>query len=129
MWGDNDLGDNFTLLEGDRVEDRVIVYCSGRSFGSCHAGTPIVPIYSRQFYNGHYSEYVETAKSNDKFIIAQTVQIQDKKKNYWIINKDFKIECCDNINVDSIIESKVIGPLDEIEFGTKTADLNIGLEF
>src|SRR5688572_26018091 len=78
MWGDNDLGDNFSLLEGDKIHDRVIVYCSARSAGACIAGTFIVPIYSRHMdSNGRYAEYVETAKANDKFIIARTLQLRD----------------------------------------------------
>src|SRR4030095_6232981 len=100
MWGDNDLGDNFSLLEGDRTEDRVIVYCSGRSAGACTGGTFIVPSYSRHMdAAGHYAEYVKAAKSNDDFIIAKTNQIKNKKINYWIINKDFTIRNCDNINL------------------------------
>src|SRR5687768_4538779 len=99
MWGDNDLGDNFSLLEGDRTEDRVIVYCSGRSAGACMAGTYIVPSYSQHMDTyGRYAEYVETAISNDDFIIAKTNQIKDKRVNYWIINKDFQLNNCDNNN-------------------------------
>lgn len=130
MWGDNDLGDNFSLLEGDRTEDRVIVYCSGRSVGACIAGTFIVPSYLRHMdTNGHYAEYVETAKSNDDFIIAKTNQIKDKKANYWIINKDLEIANCDNIDCDSIIQSHVLGPLDQSEFQIKTSELKINLKF
>jgi hypothetical protein len=130
MWGDNDLGDNFSLLEGDRTEDRVIVYCSGRSAGACIAGTFIVPSYSRHMdTNGHYAEYVETAKSNDNFIIARTNVLNEKKANYWIINKDFEIANCDNINCDSIIQSHVLGPLNLSEFQKKASELNIDLKF
>jgi hypothetical protein len=130
MWGDNDLGDNFSLLEGDRIEDRIIVYCSGRSAGACMAGTPIVPIYSRQFdNNGHYAEYVEIAKANDKFIIAQTLQIKNNKENYWIIFKGFKIENCDKANCDSIVQSHVVGPMEYSQFQSKLSELNIDLKF
>jgi hypothetical protein len=130
MWGDNDLGDNFSLFEGDGIEDRVIVYCSGRSGGSCMAGTPIVPVYSRQMdTGGHYAEYVETAKSNNSFIIAKTFQIKNKTTNYWIISKDFKITNCDKINCDSIIQSHVIGPLSKIEFKKQIFQRKINLGF
>jgi hypothetical protein len=130
MWGDNDLGDNFSLLEGDRVEDRVIVYCSGRSAGACVAGTFIVPIYSRHMDSaGHYAEYVETANADDKFIIAQTLQLKDKRKNYWIISKDFTIENCDNTNCDSLIQSHVIGPLDQNDFQKQIAEMKVDLKF
>src|SRR5215203_2650211 len=129
MWGDNDLGDNFSLMEGDRTEDKIIVYCSGRSAGVCMAGTFIVPSYSRHMdTQGHYAEYVETAKSNDDFIIVKTNQIKEKKANYWIIDKDLKIANCDKINCDSIIQSHVLGPLDERAFQIKRAELKINLK-
>lgn len=127
LWGDNELGDNFSLLEGDRTEDRVIVYCSGRSAGVCTGGTFIVPMYSRHLdKNGNYVEYVETAKSNDKFIIARTIQLKDGVKNYWVVYKDLNISNCNDMYCDS---TKVLGPLNETEFRTKTVDLNIDLEF
>ena len=130
MWGDNDLGDNFSLLEGDRTEDRVIVYCNGRSAGTCYIGTFIVPIYSRHYAStGHYAEYVDTAKSNDDFIIARTLHISDMKKNYWIISKNFSIENCDKMKCDSIIQSHVIGPLDYSQFKAKQGELDIDLQF
>jgi len=130
MWGDNDLGSNFSLLEGDRIEDRVIVYCTGRSDSVCYAGTFIVPIYSRHMDStGKYAEYAETAKSNDDFIIARTLHIKDKKQNYWIISKDFSLDNCDKTNCESIIQSNVIGPLDYSHFKTKQIELGINLQF
>jgi hypothetical protein len=127
LWGNNDLGDNFSLLEGDKTEDRVIVYCSGRMAEACTSGTFIVPVYSRHIdKSGQYSEYVETAKSNDKFIIARTVQLKDGMKNYWIVHKNLNIDNCNEMLCDS---TKVLGPLSETDFKTKTADLNIELEF
>jgi len=130
LWGDNDLGDNFSLLEGDRIEDRTIVYCSGRSGGACMAGTAVVPVYSRHMdTDGHYAEYVETAKSNDHFIIAKTSQVKDKGVNYWIINKGFSIDNCDKLNCDSIIQSHVFGPFDKAEFEKKTSELKLDLAF
>ena len=130
IWGDNDLGDNFSLLEGDRTEDRIIVYCSGRIAGTCMAGKPIVPVYSRHMDSvGHYAEYVETAKSNDNFIIAKTLQVKDKRPNYWIITKGFSIGNCDKIDCDSIIQSHVIGPLEQNEFQRKASELKINLQF
>jgi hypothetical protein len=128
-WGDNDLGDNFSLLEGDRIEDRIIVYCSGRSGGACMVGTYIVPVYSRHMDStGHYAEYVESATSNDDFIIAKTLQLQDKRENYWIIDKGFSIDNCDKINCDSLIKSHVIGPIDKGEFQKRTFELKINLK-
>lgn len=43
IWGAHNLGNKLTLLEGDKKEDRLIVYCTGYSAGVCIAGTPVVP--------------------------------------------------------------------------------------
>jgi len=49
----NNLGDNIYLLEGDRREDRIIVECTGKSFGDCIGGTYLVPTaYLEHFKNG-----------------------------------------------------------------------------
>jgi hypothetical protein len=75
--------------------------------------------------------YVETAKSNRNWIIANTIQIKDKKENYWIISKDFKInlDTCDKNYCDSIIQSHVTGPLNLNDFQYKAKGLNIDLSF
>jgi len=130
MWGDNDLGNNFSLLEGDRIEDRIIVFCGGRSAGACMSGIPIVPVYSRQFDSeGHYAEYVESAKSNNDFIIARTLQVNDKRENYWIISKSFNLDNCDKVKCDSLIQSHVFGPLEQNEFQKKISELKVNLKF
>lgn len=93
------------------------------------AGTFIVPSYSRHIDSaGHYAEYVDNAKSNDDFIIAKTNQVKDKKVNYWIINKGFKLANCDNTNCDSIIKSHVFGPFDKSQFERKMSELKIDLK-
>ena len=130
MWGDNDLGDNFSLLEGDRLEDRIIVLCSGRSGGACNAGTAIVPVYERHMNReGNYAEYVKSAKSDDKFIVAKTLQIKGKKENYWIVAKGFTLDNCYKFNCDSIIQSHVEGPLDQKLFQKRRAELGLKLDF
>lgn len=132
MWGDHSLGNNLSLLEGDKTEDRIIVYCSGRSWGICFTGIAVIPVYNRQYdSSGHYAEYVETAKSNKKWVIVKTYQIQEQKENYWIISKDFNLENvdCSQVNCDSILQSHVTGPLSLSEFESKKKALNIGLDF
>lgn len=126
------LGDKLTIFEGDRLEDRVIVYCTGYSFGSCKAGIYVVPTYEKHYdEKGNYAEYVETAKSNEKWIIAKTIQINDNKENYWIISKDFSLENvdCNKVSCDSIIQSHVTGALNYQEFTAKTKELGINLKF
>ncbi|MEO8960877.1 MAG: hypothetical protein ABI325_03285 [Ginsengibacter sp.] len=123
IWGAHDLGNKLILLEGDKTEDRAIVYCTTQK-GCCRGGMYVIPSVGNQ-----YHMYVETAKSNRNWVIAKTVQIKDKKENYWIINKNFDITNlnCDKINCDSIIQSHIIGPLNFIDFEKKVKGLNIDL--
>lgn len=131
MWGDHSLGNHLSLLEGDRKEDRIIVYCSNED-ESCRGGIPVIPTYKRQFdEKGRYAEYVQTAVSNKNWIIAETIQVKDKQKNYWIIKKVFDLEHinCNKVNCDSIIQSYVTGPLSIADFQTQIKKLNIDLSF
>ena len=129
FFGNHSLGNNFSLLEGDKIEDRIIVYCAGKEENECNGGTFVVPRYKDHMINGKYAEYVETAKSNNNWIIAKTFQMHAKLEKYWIINKKFNIANlnCDKINCDSIIQSQVIGPLNINEFQEKTKKLKIDL--
>jgi hypothetical protein len=126
LWGAEDLGNKLTLLEGDKTEDRAIVYCTGYSGGACTSGMYVIPSVGNQYYM-----YVETAKSNKYWVIAKTVQIKDKLESYWIINKGFDIENldCEKNNCDSILQSHVIGPLNLNEFKASLKSLNINLDF
>lgn len=127
------LGNGIYLLEGDRVEDRIIVKCSGWSYKECISGSYLIPrSYNNHFdSNGHYSEYVEEATSNKKWVIAKTLQIKDNKENYYIISKDFDITGldCAKANCDSILQSHVTGPLTLTEFENKKKSMNIALNF
>ena len=113
------------------MEDKVIVYCSAKSVGVCKSGIYVVPTYERHYRDGNYAEYVEEAKSNGDWVIAKSVQIEDKKENYWIISKDFDIKSldCGKNKCDSILQSHVTGPMNLIEFNNKKKVLNIELHF
>lgn len=129
MWGDHSLGNNLSLLEGDKKEDRIIVYCSNAG-GVCRSGIPVVPKYNRQFDSiGRYAEYVELAVSNEKWVAVRTLEIKNGVKNYWLISKDFTLEKvdCQKINCDSILQSHVIGPLQFKEFYKIKDELNVKL--
>ncbi len=131
--GARDLGNKLSLFEGDKLEDRVIVYCSSYSATECcTGGIYVIPKYDDHYDGeGGYAEYVKEAQSNKDWVIANSIQIKGKKENYWIIKKGFDIESfdCDKINCDSIIQSYVTGPLDYRSFSEKIKDWNINLEF
>lgn len=123
---DIDLGDGFALLDSERV----IAYCNSRKGETCKKGTTILPVNSKYKNNSKLTEeYVESAKSNNKFIIARTLNLKAIKKNWWIISKELNIKDCNRMNCDSVIQSYVTGPLQYAEFQSKLAELNIELDF
>jgi len=126
FFGAHDLGNNLTLLEGDKMEDRIIVYCTAKSGGCCKGGMYIIPSVGNQ-----YHMYVETAKSNEKWVIAKSIQIKDKQQKYWIISKNFSIASldCDKVKCDSIIKSYVQGPFDIKDFNETILEQKIDLSF
>jgi hypothetical protein len=129
LWGDHRLGKNISLLEGDRREDRIIVYCPHEDVEVCNSGVYLVPTYERHMDNGRYAEYVEEAKSNKRWVIARSVRVKDKSENYWIIRNSIKNLDCEKLNCDSILQSHVTGPLTLKEFIDRKKALNIDLRF
>ncbi|TKC09088.1 hypothetical protein [Pedobacter frigoris] len=120
------LGENLSIWEGDKKEDRAIVYCEG----NCRGGIYVIPSYDRHYdSSGRYAEYLIDAKSNADWVIAKTFMIKHDRRNYWIINKEFNINNldCEKANCDSIIQSKIIGPLDYQTLKEKNKALNINL--
>jgi len=112
----NNLGDNIYLLEGDRREDRIIVECTGKSFGDCIAGEYLVPAaYEEHFKNGKYSEFVDSVKADNDHVIATTVSISNGIKSYWIIDKKKKRLR----NAKDNPHSFVLGPVDFSSFSKK----------
>ena len=135
FFGSNDLGSNFALLEGDRVEDRVIVYCLAEKGDCCSGGTYIIPSYDEHYFpDGTYREYVASAKSDENWVAVKT-QHQNGDIRYWLLDKtldfDLKAYSSDESSPDylnKLIKLKIIGPLIEDEFRKKLYDLNIKLE-
>jgi len=126
LYGNKELGNRFTLFARDSPEGQYdLIYCARYDIGGCVSGAYVLPTADTK-----YDMYVPTAKSNDKWIIAKTIQVEDNKENYWIIEK-FSLEDIDcwEINCDSIIQSHVMGAFDFIEFTDKTKELGIKLEF
>jgi hypothetical protein len=125
FWDDNNLGNNFSLLEGDKIEDRLIVYCSGRSLGCCNSGIPVIP--SRE---DTLNLYVIEAKSNKDWIIVKT-KSTDKTIKYWAVDKNFKMkpEYDDGGKFYEFIQTRVIGPFEKNEFEKQLKNKNINLEF
>lgn len=127
FYGNKDLGNKLTLFARDSPEGHYdIIYCSRYDIGGCIAGMYVIPSADEK-----YSMYVETAKADKKWVIAKTVRVEDKKRNYWIIDKSFDIEGldCDSIDCDSVVQSHVIEALDSLAFDKKVRELDIKLKF
>ena len=126
LGGSRSLGSNIALLEGDRIEDRIIIFCNPKSKKKCcTSGSYLVPAsYNEHMINGKYAEYVQMLESNDKWIIVQSLIINEQKKNYWIIDKSFK----EVITYDEA-KPKVLGPFNIENFIKRKNDLGIKLSF
>lgn len=128
FYGNKDLGNKLTLWARDSPEGHFdIVYCSRYDMGGCVSGIYVIPTSVEETY----SMYVSTAKYDDKWVIAKTIQVEDNQEHYWIIDKSFDIESVDcwTANCDSILQSHVIGRLDSGGFVEKTQELDIRLRF
>ncbi|MEO9514057.1 MAG: hypothetical protein ABJN84_17845 [Flavobacteriaceae bacterium] len=127
LWGDNNLGGDFTLLEGDKINDRLIVYCTSKEKPEdcCTSGIPIIP--SREDKS---TDYIEIADYNEQWIIVKGVNI-DKSESYWYINKDFDTswEYDDGGIFYNRIQNNVYGPYDKSEFEQELKTRNINLKF
>ena len=122
----NNLGDNIYLLEGDRKEDRIIVECTGKSFGECIAGIYLIPRgYEQHIIKGNYSEFVDSFKASNDYIIATTININSGIKSYWIIDKKKKRVHGAKDNIRSFIS----GPLDFNSFSQERRRNEIDLNF
>ena len=131
LWGSHNLGNGLYLLEGDKIEDQIIVYSTNASkiFGAS-SGRYVLPLYKNHYdSSGRYKEYVEKAESNRHWIVAKSILVKSKKANYWIINKDFNVDKLnfENRNVDSAIQSKIAGPFTLDEFKIETDELHVNL--
>lgn len=139
LLGSHNLGANFVLLEGDRLEDKVIIYCSNKKEKCCTGGVYVIPKYENHYNEqGAYAEYVELAKSDGHLIIAKTIQLNNSTESYWIIDKNFELPekfmdwpLEENIakEFDVLIQSQVMGPMNLDEFNKKLHEINASIAF
>jgi hypothetical protein len=132
FYGSHDLGNNFALLEGDRVEDRVIVYCSGKENNCCTGGTYVIPSFDQHYYpDGTYREYVLKAESTEDWIVAKT-KLKTEEIRYWLIRKNF-LSAPDIKNSDfedgeetlELIKKNITGPMTKDQCIQKINELRI----
>ncbi len=97
-----------------------------KDFGDCTAGTYLVPTaYEEHFKNGKYSEFVDSVKADNDYVIATTVSVSNGIKSYWIIDKKKKRVSRINDNLHSF----VLGPLDFTSFLEEKRKNDIKLNF
>jgi hypothetical protein len=135
FYGSHDLGNNFALLEGDRVEDRVIVYCSGKESDCCTGGTYIVPSFDQHYFpDGTFREYVLQAESTEDWIVAKT-KLESEEIRYWLIRKNFPFipdlessDFEDGEETLELIKKNITGPMTKDQFVQKINELRIQFE-
>jgi hypothetical protein len=122
--GSHELGNRLVLLEGDKLEDQLIVFCTNDD-GCCNGGMPIIP--SSEYIN---VRYVEKAIANENWVIVKAFN-KDDSDSYWIIDKGFVIEAenCDNLDCKGIIQANITGPFDDASLKAKLDELDIDLVF
>jgi hypothetical protein len=123
--GSHKLGNNIFLLEGDRIEDRIVVYCTSKNNDCCQSGSYLIPkSYETHFEGRSYSQYVEKVENNNKWIIAQSLKIDNSIKQFWIIDKNFGKD-----DEYEKVQSYVYGPFDYETFEKEKVRLGIKLSF
>ncbi|GHV15283.1 hypothetical protein FACS1894169_06180 [Bacteroidia bacterium] len=116
LWGETDLGNNFTLIEADK-DDISIIYCTTNN---CTSGITIVP-----------SKVIDY-KFNSKWIIAKTQSDSDSIL-YWIIDKNIEApkesDISSKLLFEKLIDSHITGPVNLSEFQKELVNRDIDLTF
>lgn len=87
-WGSYNLGNNLYMIYGEK-DSKYIVFSNELEGRVSHGGWNIIPSSGTMFDSeGHFHEWVTSAKSNSNWIIAKTC-IAEKDKKFYIISKDF----------------------------------------
>jgi hypothetical protein len=132
LMGTHKLGKNLYLFEGDRREDRVIIFNDQKS-GCVRGGTYILPTFERHYDNKgtSYAEYVEEVQFDNKWIIVKTDNILEGKKYYWIIDKKYESyqNNCESNDCEGIIFKHIDGPMELEEFSKLLQKNDINLQF
>jgi hypothetical protein len=118
--GEHSLGKNLTVIEGDKDEDRMIVYCPDKN-KECSEGIKVIP--------ANTGEYVDEVRSDDEWIVVRTLTVQGKKDSYWIINKDFTLgdKDCGTADCGDYVKTFVNGPMTLEDFEGHKEELKINL--
>jgi len=130
----NDLGNNLYLW-GDNNKYYQMVFCDDVNIlGDLKGCTKIIP---KDGEIGDFSEYINNYAKNDEWIILETNYIKYGKQNYdinlpidtifkryWIVDKGFNSKVTTS---KTIIDSKLIGPLNYVEFSNLLKVKNIKL--
>lgn len=112
--GETSLGNNFTVVEADK-DDISIIYCTSNK--CCTVGILVVP------------SKVVNYKSNDKWIIAKSKTKTKTEIEYWLIDKEFKLEFKNVSGMEKEVLLHAIGPLDSTSFHQQLSQKKVALNF
>lgn len=122
----HNLGNNIYMMEWDEGA-RIIVNCSNKSGRTCYGGAYLIPTYENGHDSiGNFTEYVVTAKSDEKWVIVKTDNFQSKQHKYYIINKDYD---SNEMTTEEIINTKIDCFTDSSEFANKCLENGISIKW
>ena len=122
--GSYNLGNNIYMLEWDGG-GRIIVSGTNISGKTCYGGENLIPTYENSVdSNGHFTEYVVDAKSDERWVIVKTDNYQSKQRKYYIINKDYDPN---EMTAQDIIDTKIECFTDSSEFANKCLENEISI--
>lgn len=122
----HNLGNNIYMMEWDEGA-RIIVNCSNKSGRTCYGGAYLIPTYENGHDSiGNFTEYVVTAKSDEKWVIVKTDNFQSKQRKYYIINKDYDPN---EMTTEEIINTKIDCFTDSSEFANKCLKNEISIKW
>lgn len=120
-----DLGKNYFVFDGDRKEDRIIIYNDdNKSPCEIVSGSNIIPPYGMWANGQAVQPYVTSVKYNSRWIIATTTY--NDTISYWIIDKNIRFSPSDSKSIRNLF-----GPLDSLSFNKflKIHTINISHHF
>ena len=102
-----------------------IVWGTIGAWPQLYRGKNLIPTYENSVdSNGHFTEYVVDAKSDERWVIVKTDNYQSKQRKYYIINKDYDPN---EMTAQDIIDTKIECFTDSSEFANKCLENEISI--
>ncbi len=78
------LGNNLFIMQGDRTNSQIIVFCLNSDASGCYSGDFIIPNQKNV-----YDEHIVDIANHSKYVYVTTYDSKNSLTQYWIIDKRF----------------------------------------